>query len=195
MGCVCTLCCRNLGTGVAASAHGATQVLHYMQSNRVRLLVVGDSLQKQLHARLAHMFRGTRAPIVDYRIPAAARYSLCRAADSFAIAPGGCVEFPFVWLHDPPNQRLEVGGFASALWQSWLWHALRLPVKLLLTATSETPRVLKQPAGCTENGSRGRSRLMSVQHVPKRARYLLIGGRSACSPYVDSVVDSGTTAG
>lgn len=62
----------------------SAQVLHYMQSNRVRILVLGDSLMRQLHARLVHMFRGTLNP-VDYRIGGLARYAVCSAGDSFSI--------------------------------------------------------------------------------------------------------------
>lgn len=60
------------------------QVLHYLQGNRVRILVLGDSLMRQLHARLVHMFRGTPQPI-DHRIGGMARYAVCRAGDSFTI--------------------------------------------------------------------------------------------------------------
>lgn len=65
----------------------ASQVLHYLQANRVRVLVIGDSLQRQLHARLAAMFRGAATP-VDYRIAGLARYSLCRAGDAFSLEHG-----------------------------------------------------------------------------------------------------------
>ena len=54
------------------------QVLHFLQSNRVRVLVMGDSLQKQLHGRLMHMFRGSRRPI-DMRIFAMVSALLCHA--------------------------------------------------------------------------------------------------------------------
>jgi len=66
----------------------------------MRVLVVGDSLQRQLHARLVHMFRGSAHP-VDYRIAGLARYSLCRAGDAFRL-DSGCVflclfaGFPFL---------------------------------------------------------------------------------------------------
>ena len=43
------------------------QVLQHLQRTRTRLLVVGDSMQKQLHGRIVHMFRGSRHPI-DNRI-------------------------------------------------------------------------------------------------------------------------------
>lgn len=47
-------------------AYGWPQVLHFLQANRARIFVVGDSLQKQLHTRLVHMFRGSTR-IIDYR--------------------------------------------------------------------------------------------------------------------------------
>jgi hypothetical protein len=43
------------------------QVLQNLQRTRTRILVVGDSMQKQLHGRIIHMFRGSRHPI-DNRI-------------------------------------------------------------------------------------------------------------------------------
>lgn len=60
------------------------------------MLVVGDSLQRQLHARLVHMFRGSSHP-VDYRIAGLARYSLCRAGDAFRL-DSGCVFLFFFFL-------------------------------------------------------------------------------------------------
>ena len=61
-----------------------SQVLHNLQSNRVRILVMGDSIMRQLHVRLAHMFRGS-AQAVDYRVGGLARYAVCRAGDSFTV--------------------------------------------------------------------------------------------------------------
>jgi hypothetical protein len=51
----------------AEAAQSAAQVLRHLQATRTRLLVAGDSMQKQLHGRIVHMFRGTRHPI-DNRI-------------------------------------------------------------------------------------------------------------------------------
>lgn len=68
--------------------YSAVEVLQYLQSNQARVLVMGDSIQKEMHSRLIHMFRGS-SRVIDYRILAMARYALCRRADSFSVLPGG----------------------------------------------------------------------------------------------------------
>ncbi len=68
------------------------------------MLVVGDSLMRQLHARLVAMFRGAAPPIMDVHVSGLLRYALCRAGDSLAIADG-CDSRPF--QQPTPGQTLN----------------------------------------------------------------------------------------
>lgn len=52
---------------LSEAAQLGLQVLQHLQRTRTRLLLVGDSMQKQLHGRIVHMFRGSRHPI-DNRV-------------------------------------------------------------------------------------------------------------------------------
>jgi hypothetical protein len=57
----------NVSPMLSEAAQLDLQVLQHLQRTRTRLLVVGDSMQKQLHGRIVHMFRGSRHPI-DNRV-------------------------------------------------------------------------------------------------------------------------------
>ena len=46
-------------------------MLHHLQAGRARVLVMGDSMMKQLHSRLVHMFRGSTR-VFDYKCATAA---------------------------------------------------------------------------------------------------------------------------
>ena len=95
------------------------QVLHYLQGNRVRVLVIGDSLMRQLHGRLVHMFRGSGPPVVDYHVSGLVRYALCGAGDSLTVADG-CAS-----LTIPPSFTNPLAG-AAAPFSATVYAALLL---------------------------------------------------------------------
>lgn len=62
------------------------QVLDFLQANQMDILVVGDSMMRQLFVRLVHMMRGARR-VMDYHIHTSASYSICEQVDHFTMSP------------------------------------------------------------------------------------------------------------
>jgi hypothetical protein len=64
-----------------------SQVLRYLGSRGSRLVVIGDSMMRQLFLRLVFMMRGQQR-LLDYHLHTHAQYLVCNEADAFRLAIG-----------------------------------------------------------------------------------------------------------